>query len=246
MKNRKLFVRFMTIFVLVLSLLSCHAAALPRPSAEFYVSDTANVLSGETEQHIAEMSKAVAAQHNGMQIVVATVPDLEGSDIESYANALFRDWGIGDSEDNNGLLLLLATGPRKARIEVGYGLEGDINDAKAGRLLDAYALPYYRENQFDEGTRTLYDAVLYELGVSDTQPEKPRSNNVNWKPFLMLLLLFIVLFLNRGRFRRKPYRGGFYGGFGGFRSGGFGGGGFRGGSFGGGGSSGGGGASRGF
>lgn len=246
MKKIALFIHLTACFVLFIAMFVTATPAMPEATRNFYANDFADVLSGETEQYIVEKSAAVAQAHDGMQIVVATVLDLEGSDIDSYANALFRFWGIGDKDKNNGLLILLATEPRKVKIEVGYGLEGDINDAKAGRLLDDYALPHYKNNRFDEGTRTLYDAVLYELGVSDTRPEKVHDSEFDWEPLILLLLLFIILFLNRRRLPFRPYghyRRGFYGGFrGGFRGGGFGGGGFRGG----GGSSGGGGASRGF
>lgn len=231
-------------FFFSILLLATTVSAMPAPSKEYFVNDTANVLSSETKQHIAETSKAIEQAHDGMQIVVATVGDLEGQDIESYANTLFRNWEIGSEGSDNGLLLLLAVEPRKIRIEVGYGLEGELNDAKAGRLLDEYAIPYLKDSQYDKGIRNLYDGVLYTLGVSDTKPEQvSKDSNTDWKMWAVLLLVLLFLFLTGGRARRRHI---FFGGPGPFGGGGFRGGGFGGGSFGGGGSSGGGGASRGF
>jgi uncharacterized protein len=66
---------------------------------------------------------------SGIQVVVATVNSLGGDEIEPYANALFRAWGLGEKSKNNGVLLLVAPKERKARIEVGYGLEGTLTDA---------------------------------------------------------------------------------------------------------------------
>ena len=66
---------------------------------------------------------------SGIQLVVATVKSLQGSDIETYANQLFRFWKLGEAKKNNGVLLLVAPKEHKVRIEVGYGLEGTLTDA---------------------------------------------------------------------------------------------------------------------
>ena len=81
------------------------------------------------------------------KIVVAVVESLEGQEVEEYANNLFRTWGIGDKEKNNGILLLVSTGDRKIRIEVGYGLEGALNDGKTGAILDNYVVPYLKKEE---------------------------------------------------------------------------------------------------
>jgi uncharacterized protein len=65
---------------------------------------------------------------SGIQVVVATVKSLEGSDIETYANQLFRNWRLGEAKKNNGVLLLIAPNEHKVRIEVGYGLEGTLTE----------------------------------------------------------------------------------------------------------------------
>lgn len=228
-------------------------AALPTPTNEFFVNDFANVLSSQTEKYIVERG-AAAAETDGTQIVVTTVESLEGRSVDEYALDMLRGWGIGDKEKNNGLLILFAKQDRKIKIEVGYGLEGDINDAKAGRLLDNYAIPELRKDNFDEGLLTLYKAVLAELGLLDApQPVPDKENDTDWAGIILgiVFVVLIVIFSARSRGGRGGGRrggGGFYGGYygGGFH-GGSSGGGFSGGGFsGGGGSGGGGGASRGF
>lgn len=77
-------------------------------------------------------------------MVVVTVQSLGGRDIESYSIGLAREWGIGDKDDDSGVLLLLSTGDRQVRIEVGKGLEGSLTDGKSGRILDSYAVPYLK------------------------------------------------------------------------------------------------------
>ncbi len=247
------------IALLLVVLLPITAAALPAASSQFYCTDDAGVISSQREDYYVNRSAALE-KATGAQIVVATVNSLEGQDIESYANRLFRSWGIGDREKNNGLLILLAPNERQIRVEVGYGLEGRINDAKAGRLIDEYAYGYLADDEFDEGLYQLYNALLDEVyaeyGMETPEnvaaPEASRihadqrDGNDGGK-ILGVVLVILIIILSRGRiFLFMGGRGG-WGGRGGFSGGGFSGGGFSGGGFsGGGGSSGGGGASRGF
>ena len=74
-------------------------------------------------------SSPTSSDKSGIQLVVATVPTLDGEEIEPYANGLFRFWKLGEAKENNGVLLLVAPKEHKMRIEVGYGLEGTLTDA---------------------------------------------------------------------------------------------------------------------
>ena len=91
------------------------------------------------------------------------MPNLEGMSLEDYATKLFRNFGIGDKEKNNGLLLLLALEERQFRVEVGYGLEGILPDGKTGRFQDEYIIPYLKDNKWDEGIKNGYDAFYKEI-----------------------------------------------------------------------------------
>ena len=89
--------------------------AIVKPTDKFYVNDYADILSNETEEYIIEKSLQLY-NVDGTQIVVVTVPNLEGMALESYATKLFRNFGIGDKEKDNGLLLLLALEERMFRV----------------------------------------------------------------------------------------------------------------------------------
>jgi uncharacterized protein len=228
-------------------------AQLPRPSEQFYINDFAEVLSDQTEQQIFNKSRQLDAE-TGAQIVVVTVPNLDGSDIETYANRLFREWRLGDSQKNSGLLLLVAVDDRRLRIEVGYGLEGILPDGKAGRIRDEQITPSLRENRWDDGVLNGYNA-LYEVvdqnraeigaGPTETTPvEIILMALLTCLPPSVVLAIIFMSIKHPDQFRSFYRRGngGFWSGGGGSSGGWGGGGGFSGG----GGSSGGGGASGGF
>ncbi len=238
--------------------------AVPSPSSQFYVLDESNVLTDATRNLIVDTSAALAAQ-TGAQIVVVTVPSLDGQVLEEYSLEILRSWGIGDKTKNNGVLLLVSTGDRLSRIEVGYGLEGVLNDAKTGRIQDDYMIPYLKKDDYDAGMKNGYLAVLKEvcseygidpstLGATDpTSGTTTVASTVGSNAliiFIIALLLVDWFFLHGSITRFFLFSLFFRGGGGGFRGGGGGFGGFSGGGgggfSGGGGSGGGGGSSRGF
>ena len=232
------------LFICILSV--AVSAEIPAPGSN-YANDYANVLSAATEEHINKTSKTYSG--DGTQVVVVTVTSLDGMDIETYSNRLFRSWGIGNADKDNGLLILVSTGDREIRIEVGRGLEGTFNDAKCGRLIDEYAIPYLKDNNYDEGIKNLYDMII--AGINDPvllEEMEDEDNSEIGEIIVLIVVIILYLSITGGRggriggFRFYGFPGGFGRGGGGF------GGGSSGGGFGGfgGGSSGGGGASRGF
>ena len=136
--------------ITVLFMLFCPAAVQAASPASLYVQDQAGILSSATEEKINRMGAALDKQ-TAAQIAVLTVAQVPDGNIDTYANQMFRQMKLGDSTKNNGILLLISSGDKKERIEVGYGLEGALNDAKAGRLLDQYLVPSFREGKDDEG-----------------------------------------------------------------------------------------------
>lgn len=227
----------------------------PPPSNSFYAEDYTGTLSREAKKHINETGYALD-QKTHAQVVVVMVSSVPDGDMDSYANGLFRSRGLGDREKNNGVLLLISMQDRKARIEVGYGLEGAINDAKAGRMLDTFLIPSFKQGAYSEGVTSTYDAILrtvmkeYGLtsldGLSNaSQARETESSGFEdiIPPLGILILLVIDWTLLGGRITRFLLLLLFMGrGSGGYGRGGFGGGG----GFGRGGSSGGGGAGRGW
>ena len=118
---------------------------LVKPAQRAYIVDTAGMVSAEDAAQISKIGAELRSKTKA-EIVVVTVPTLGDTDIESYANELFRSWGIGDARMNNGVLLLIAKDDRAFRIEVGYGLEGAITDGYAGSVLDGMKGEFRKEN----------------------------------------------------------------------------------------------------
>ena len=138
------------------------AYQVPAPTAQFYVNDFAGLLAADTKEYVDSVNEQLYAKC-GAQVVITTIQSLEGAPLEEYATEMFRTYGIGDKEKNNGVLLLLALEDRACRIEVGYGLEGALNDAKSGRIQDNYMIPYFAEGKWDEGMRSGFDAIVAEV-----------------------------------------------------------------------------------
>ncbi len=232
--------------LLGLALLAGPAAALEVPPASGYVVDRAGLLQPATRARL-EQSLVDLDRSDSTQIAVLTVPSLEGEDLEEFSLRVATAWGIGRKEHDNGALLLVAHQDRRLRIEVGYGLEGQLTDLLTGRIIDNVIVPRFRQGDFEGGIVTGVQAMVDAargLYQAEPQSRKKQRNPLG----LLLLLLFLGPILLRllgahGSHHRRGggfYTGGYGGGFGG-GGGGFGGGG--GGFSGGGGGFGGGGAS---
>ncbi len=149
------------IFVLfaVLLLIPGSVGAYTSPgSPDGYVQDFADILSDETESSL-ELELAQLEASTTIEIAVATVNSLDGDDVAVYANELFREWGIGQAETNNGLLVLVAPNERKMRIEVGYGLEGVVPDITAGQIVDDIMTPQFKLGDYDAGVLAGVEAL---------------------------------------------------------------------------------------
>lgn len=216
---------------------------------ELYVNDFAHVLDKDEKTYINNQGNTLE-KATGAQIVVATIESLDGKTVQEYALDLFREWGIGEKEKNNGILVLLAVNDRKARIEVGYGLEGAVNDAKAGRILDEYGISHFKNNRWGNGLCEIYRALALEIyseygldipgEVSEPieQTDEDKECEVYFSVFILIFLVMVFIFYTKNR------GGGMYIGSGGYFLDGTEFGGVSNGSGFGGGSCGGGGASR--
>lgn len=223
-------------------------AALTFPPLTGRVVDDAHVLSADTQDKLTALL-AQEEKQTGNQIVVATLPSLQGAAIEQYGYQLGRAWGIGQKGKNNGTILIVVPSEHKVQIEVGYGLEGDITDAQSRIIIDEFMLPAFRHGDYDGGVTAGTQAIIKVLGGvtlspsdEDTDQDRGASHNFSWVP-IVVILIWIVF----GRFLWPLlFLGGGWGSRGGWGGGGFGGGGWSGGGggfSGGGGSFGGGGAS---
>ena len=163
MKKIRRWMAALLIFTMVLfgNILVVHGE-IPSATKEFYVNDYAGVFSDSWKETLCEAGKQLHDDTTA-QLVVLTVDSTDGEDISDYAVEVGRKWGIGSKDKNNGVLVVLSVSDRKVWIAVGYGLEGKLPDAKTGRLLDEYAVPSYKEDNFEKGTVQLYYALLNEI-----------------------------------------------------------------------------------
>ena len=123
-------------------------AAFPKPTG--FVNDFAKTMSPSTKAQLEGMLGSFE-QATGVDVAVVTLPSLNEEPIEDVAVRLFAEWGIGKKAKDNGVLFLVAPNERRTRIEVGYGLEGAINDALAGRILDEAVLPRFKAGDMSAG-----------------------------------------------------------------------------------------------
>lgn len=249
--------------LLALALLAAPAFAAPKfPALTGRVVDGANMLSPAVENNLTGRLAALESQ-TGRQLVVVTVPSLEGYPIEDYGYQLGRRWGIGEAKADDGVLFIVAPNERKVRIEVGYGLEPILTDALSSIILQTAVIPKFKAGDMEGGVVAGADAIADQLALPADQAQaraqqavaREQKNSSGGSGLHALILLIIIFFaINAMRGGRRRRRGGMGGvlpgiilgsmlGGGGHRGGGggFGGGGFSGGggSFGGGGSSGG-------
>lgn len=225
----------------VLLLVSALAAAqITFPALTGRVVDEANLIDAETEQALTTRLEA-HERASGNQVVVVTVPNLQGVEIEDFGYQLGRTWGIGQKGEDNGALLIVAQAERKVRIEVGYGLEGELTDAISANIIHSIILPHFRQGRFNDGIEAGTYAMIEALG-NEYQMREPVAKRERVHPVSLIFMIAIFILFPRlgalfGLASLGRGRGGFGGGFG---SGGFGGGfGGGGGGFGGGGASGG-------
>jgi uncharacterized protein len=240
-----------TLFLLAIAV--GQAAEPEFPPLTGRVNDRAGLLS-ERDQRELDAALERFETETTNQIVVATLESLQGLSIEEYGYQLGRHWGVGQQGKDNGALLIVAPEEREVRIEVGYGLEGELTDAQSRTIIETSILPHFRQGDFAAGIKAGVAAMIETLGGSynpDLPPVQVDESDRAPAPFplaLAMLTIMVFIVLNRlsGRRGRRGGHGGLIiipGGWGGRhdRSGGGGrGGGFSGGggSFGGGGASG--------
>ena len=185
----------------------------PPPTQDIYLVDDAGMVNSDDRQCILTMGKELDRETKA-QVVVVTMSTLEGESIESYANRLFRTWGIGDKKKNNGVLLLIIKDDRKFRIEVGYGLEGAITDGYSGAVLDSMKTDFRKGNYspailsaYGKLTKKAYEAesvnppenvgtAITASGAAATSSSSPSENgdeDWSWPEILLGLPIGLLL-----------------------------------------------------
>ena len=156
------------------------------------VNDYANLLSPNTA---AELEAELKAHEDSTsnQVVVLTIPSLEGAVLEEYSIEVVETWKLGRAEKDNGVLLLIARDDRKVRIEVGNGLEGNLPDITCGRIIRNEIVSRFKEGNYEAGVRNGVHAILAAIQGAYVAGEAESANAPDWKFCLLFFGIFIIV-----------------------------------------------------
>ncbi len=150
-------------------------------------------------QTVVDSTLARVRHTTSAEVVAVVVDDIDGSDIDTYANELFNHWGLGKSDKNNGVLLLVALNQRKAVIRTGPGVEGVLPDGLCGRILRNQMFPAFKEGDYDGGLTNTVNAIAARLGdpvaaeeIRSSEADADYASEGNDEPFRIYLLISII------------------------------------------------------
>lgn len=174
-----------------------------QPSAD--VNDFAGVLTPAEKSALEGLCRQ-QRDKSGAQISVVTLKSLEGGQIDDFAVKLFERWGIGQKGQNNGILLLVAIQDRKARMEVGYGLEPILPDALAGQIVVEELFPAFKRERYAEGLQAALKRVAAVLEKNEPAPANLRAprRHDNFQNVLLLSLFLAMGSFVLGSSLSKP------------------------------------------
>lgn len=181
-------------FCLFLLLMSSSASALTVPPLKGRVNDTAGMFSAKTVAALDTLLRQFEAT-DSTQIVVLTVPSLDGDVLEDFSMRVVEKWKIGQKGLDNGALLLITRDDRRLRIEIGYGLEGGLTDLIAGRIISQVIVPRFKEGRFDKGVTDGVQAMIAAVRGEFKASQKPaQKGNNDPAGFIFLVIMgFAVL-----------------------------------------------------
>jgi uncharacterized protein len=177
-----------------------YAAGPTFPELSGRVVDAANIIPDGLE---AELTAELAAleSKSSDQLVVATVPSLQGYEIEEFGYQLGRAWGLGTEKGDNGVILLVAPNERKVRIEVGYGLEGQLTDALSSRIVQGAIIPAFRAGDVPSGivagARAIAEVLTAdpaELAARAKAAELAAEAESEIDPIVVIIILAFIIF----------------------------------------------------
>ena len=205
-------------FLLALACPPAFAAAPTFPALTGRVVDDAHVLSPQTQADLTA-KLAVLEQQTSRQLVVVTLPSLQGRDIQDFGYQLLRHWGIGQKGTNNGALFIIAPAEHKVRVEVGYGLEGFLTDAVSSVILQRAVLPKFRSGDIAGGVVGGSEALISQMSLDPSKAEakaveaaqiaaQDRAPRRRSNPFGGLIPIIVIAFVASSIFRRRGGGGG--------------------------------------
>jgi uncharacterized protein len=194
--------------LLLVATLAVGAPAYPELTGR--VVDQAGIIPEATRADLTRKLKELE-EKSSIQLAIATVPSLDGTDVESYANGLFRFWKLGEAKKNNGVLFLVAPNERKTRIEVGYGLEGTLTDALSKVILATAVTPKFKAGDYGAGIERGVDGIIEVLsGDTAEWVKKPAPLHSLPVDDIFLLMIFAIFIFNLVMMARSAGRPGRY------------------------------------
>jgi len=182
---------FLPIFFLLC--FSFVAYGLDAPKLQGYVNDYAGLISPSAKSKIEEELR-VFEQTDSTQIVILTIPSLEGENIEEFGIKVAEAWKIGQKVKDNGVLFIVSREDRKIRIEVGRGLEGKLTDLMAGRIIDQIIKPRFKQGDFDGGVIAGVSALIDGIRGEFKSEQRPLQRRQKGLPPFLTLFLFLGVF----------------------------------------------------
>ncbi len=182
------------IVLLALLLAPSWSSAKEVPFLTGRVNDQANLLTPEQRQRI-EQKLAELERQTTHQVAVLTVQSLEGDPIDDFAHRVAETWKLGTAEKDNGALLLVASGDRKMRIEVGYGLEAELTDLQTNVIQNEVIIPFFKRGDFGGGIEAGVDAMISTLqgkAVAPVAPAQEPSGGGGGGGGFLLFLVFLL------------------------------------------------------
>ncbi len=186
--------------LILLAIFSIHALAAELPTLTGRVVDGANVIEPDTRAAITRQLEEFEKKSSD-QVVVVTVPSLDGEDIETYSNRLYRHWALGQKQENNGILLVVAPNDRKVRIEVGYGLEGTMTDLLSKLIIENSIIPGFRSGDYSGGISRGVGDIIQVLSGDTAELEarakrniKEPNTDIDWFMVIFIMVWAIVFF----------------------------------------------------
>jgi len=204
----KLLKSLIVMLLVVASGIAEKVTTMPAPTA--YVDDYAGVMTDTGKADVEAICRELHEKTRA-QIFFVTVRSLEGESIETFSNDLFHKWKIGEKKTDRGILVLLAVADHKRRIEVGYGLEGILPDAKAGDI-GREMVPALKASDYDEAARVSVRAIagviatdskvtldslatpVAEEGAPQPVAAAPASSEIHSAPLWIAPLIFVFVF----------------------------------------------------
>ncbi|ACH39432.1 protein of unknown function DUF477 [Citrifermentans bemidjiense Bem] len=180
------------LFLICVLLFATLCQGVEVPPLKGYVNDYAAMLSPAAAQQL-ESELAAFERSDSTQIVVLTIPSLEGEVLEEYSIKVVENWRIGQKGKDNGALLLVAKNDRKVRIESGRGLEGTLTDLISGRIIRNEITPAFKRGEYDLGVTRGAEAIMATVrGEYQAEPNDLRHGKRGANPIFTLLIFVLV------------------------------------------------------